>query len=796
MSIPLVVNGITFNYPTNGEVGWGTQATGWANAITNGVLQKTGGLFPLTGDVDFGPSGGLKAVWFSSRTIPSATTGVFRLANNEFIGWRNAANTGNATIGLNALDNYRISTATVPDAAVITADGKVGIGTTTFIGGAKLQVSAPDDARIVLAGTANNSNSGGTLLFFRNGISTGRVGTSANSLGDSTNNLFIQGNENTVFHTGSGFGTEIMRITGTGLVGVGTKNPVKKLQVSSPPDLTTRTNGLQSAIDTPGLTPVQVNDTSFGIGANGIVENFAGDLHIRSFWGVSIDKRGGNTSTGAQNSVGPDATSFMVRQSTSTNTWTTQFLVNQAGNVGVGTTLPAYQLQVTGGGQATGNPTDAGGKGGSLYLQTTGNAANSGGALYLGTDTGAKTPFAAIKGLLWDGAGNTMGAIAFGTRVATANTSITEHMRITQDGRVGIGITDPSKKLVVMSPIDLTTASNGLQVATTNPGMTPAQINNTAIGLGTGGILENNAGYLHIRSFWGVSIDKRGGNLSGTAPNSVGPDSISFVVRQTTSPSAWDTQFVVSGGGNVGVGIASPSTRLDVSSPGQTIARFASESTLGAFITVGNAATASRTILGNGANVLPAMGVTDTGIVSEYGAVAFGANNAERGRFTTNGSFLVGSTDAALNTETAWVGFGGAALPNTSVFHIPASGTTGWVLQGYYRGASQIGSIQYNGTGVNFVTTSDIRIKENIVDAQSAGDKIDGIKIREYDHIGGDHVAYGFIAQELVEVAPQAVSIGGEDPLAEPWGVDYSKLVPLLIKEIQELRARVAALEA
>jgi hypothetical protein len=93
MSIPLTVNNITFQYPTNGERGWGTQATGWANAITNGTLQKTGGLFSLTSDLDFGPTGGLKAVWFSSRTIPSSTEGVFRLANNEKIGWRNAANT-------------------------------------------------------------------------------------------------------------------------------------------------------------------------------------------------------------------------------------------------------------------------------------------------------------------------------------------------------------------------------------------------------------------------------------------------------------------------------------------------------------------------------------------------------------------------------------------------------------------------------------------------------------------------------------------------------------------------------
>jgi hypothetical protein len=50
------------------------------------------------------------------------------------------------------------------------------------------------------------------------------------------------------------------------------------------------------------------------------------------------------------------------------------------------------------------------------------------------------------------------------------------------------------------------------------------------------------------------------------------------------------------------------------------------------------------------------------------------------------------------------------------------------------------------------------------------------------------------VAQELLEVAPEAVS-ASEDP-EEMMGVDYSKLVPMLIKEVQSLRARVAQLES
>ena len=65
---------------------------------------------------------------------------------------------------------------------------------------------------------------------------------------------------------------------------------------------------------------------------------------------------------------------------------------------------------------------------------------------------------------------------------------------------------------------------------------------------------------------------------------------------------------------------------------------------------------------------------------------------------------------------------------------------------------------------------------------------------RQFDwKADGSHQDYGVIAQELVEVAPEAVSEG--DTEEDMMGVDYSKLVPMLIKEVQSLRSRVAELE-
>ncbi len=109
--------------------------------------------------------------------------------------------------------------------------------------------------------------------------------------------------------------------------------------------------------------------------------------------------------------------------------------------------------------------------------------------------------------------------------------------------------------------------------------------------------------------------------------------------------------------------------------------------------------------------------------------------------------------------------------------------------------ASGAGSINVSGTTTTYNTSSDARLKENIVDAPSASDDIDAIQVRSFDwKADGLHQKYGMVAQELETVAPEAVT--GDANSDDMMGVDYSKLVPMLVKEIQSLRARVAQLES
>lgn len=160
--LALSVNGVTFSYPQTGDEDWGDQASGWASAITTGTLQKAGGAFTLTADVDFGTSFGPKAAYYKSRGTVS-TTGVLRLANNEGVGFRNAANSADLILKVNASDLLEYN-GTVVGGIIPTTLG--GTGLTSYTTGDTLYASAANTLSKLAIGTARKVkavNAAGTL---------------------------------------------------------------------------------------------------------------------------------------------------------------------------------------------------------------------------------------------------------------------------------------------------------------------------------------------------------------------------------------------------------------------------------------------------------------------------------------------------------------------------------------------------------------------------------------------------------------------------------------------------------
>lgn len=129
-------NGVSYTVPEEGEESWAgtTKVDGLLVSLATNGLQKTGGNFTLSADVDFGATAGLKSVYYKSRGTFS-TAGILRLANAESIGWRNAANSDNKLLTVDSSDRLTYagniilsSTGIVPIAAGGTGQATATLG--------------------------------------------------------------------------------------------------------------------------------------------------------------------------------------------------------------------------------------------------------------------------------------------------------------------------------------------------------------------------------------------------------------------------------------------------------------------------------------------------------------------------------------------------------------------------------------------------------------------------------------------------------------------------------------------
>lgn len=121
MSTSITLNGVSYSIPAVGEGSWGLAVSNYLIASSTGLLSKAGGSFTLTADADFGATYGLKSGYYKSRGTVS-TAGVVRVANDESIGWRNAANGANLLLKVNSSNVLEFNGNPIVTLALGTAD--------------------------------------------------------------------------------------------------------------------------------------------------------------------------------------------------------------------------------------------------------------------------------------------------------------------------------------------------------------------------------------------------------------------------------------------------------------------------------------------------------------------------------------------------------------------------------------------------------------------------------------------------------------------------------------------------
>jgi hypothetical protein len=174
------------------------------------------------------------------------------------------------------------------------------------------------------------------------------------------------------------------------------------------------------------------------------------------------------------------------------------------------------------------------------------------------------------------------------------------------------------------------------------------------------------------------------------------------------------------------------------------------------------------------------------GVTLFAGRVAFPGTNAITALSEAKSIFLHSNS----GTTTGPVAFESQAVLTSTRYHAV-----------YGNGNGIVGSISTNGSATSYNTSSDYRLKENVVLLTGAITRLNQLPVHRFNFIADpDTVVDGFIAHEAAAVVPECVT-GEKDEVNEDGdpvyqGIDQSKVVPLLTAALQEAIAMINALEA
>ena len=564
------------------------------------------------------------------------------------------------------------------------------------------------------------SNSGNKLLQLNGFDTTGASDTGFTISADNSKNIYLYQRENAaaVFGTNN---SEAMRIDSSGNVGIG-GSPTYKLDVFDV-DPVVRV----SATNASGTSRLELR----GLGSNGTSNAISR---------ITAIPEGSGT-----------ASALQIQTRDSGGTISEAMRIDSDGRVGIGVTpstiwSSSYDaLQI--------------GLGGSIYAHSSaGNALKIGSnVVYEGTapnyyDKYLSNSFA-TKYEQDDGK-HIWSVAASGT----AGNAITwsEAMRIDSSGNVGIGTSSPSVILTVDSG-----SSGNL-----------ADFNSTNANGGYVRFLTSGTTFGDI----GTAAQLVSGSASDLALNVRGSNNICFGVN-------FSEKMRIDSSGNVGIGTTPSSILHTVGVGGAGSSPIIEASTTTNYVGLkikqnGDFWIAKDNSTGSSFSAAPYANVL-------YGSGAhpmvFSTNATERMRITSGGEVLIGTQSTPNGTSDYGSSFSAESY-NRMVLRLATSSINQYSVARFYNPNGQVGEIKTQNSSTLYVTSSDYRLKENVVEMTGALDRVDALKPSRFNFIADPETTVdGFLAHEVQAIVPEAVT-GEKDAVDEEGNPMGTRPIKVLTK--------------